>query len=810
MSRLLYRFGECSVDLAARELRRAGDVVTLSPKVFDTLAYLISHRDRAIGRDELIAAVWGRADVTDALLGQVMLKARRAVGDTGDEQNAIRTIPRFGYRWVAEVQVEERMDSPNPGGSIAPVHPAIAETETPAATGNDAAQKTEPHTPEPDSRRRLRRIAIAGALVVLGIIATVVVAVLLGHRAPPSLPAQSSRTVGADVIAVLPVVVDAGPEWAWLRFGLMDLISTRLHAAGMAVVPDETMVALTRATSSDALATATDVRAATGARRVLVSSASHAADGWHVHVELRDAEAGDIKVETRQADAAAATRAAVAQLLVRLGKPVGADLAAEPSTREDIKRRAYAALLSGEFDSVRRIVDTAPAEVRNDPELRLRLAQVDLGSGQAVAARRELDRLLVDVKAEVDPALRALVLTVSSSVRLQLGDPAAALRDCSEAITLVADGNEPGALGRAYTACGIAEAVAGHFDEAMNNFAPARVALSITGDALSLARIEANEGVLENTRGRYAEGLAIMRKAEERFRRLGGRAEVLMAIHDQVDAQLALLQPLEALATSERGWALLPQADNADLRGSLQVQHARALAANGRLGEAAALLVKVVDGVTPGQELALLGDARAEQARIELMTGRVETAAEHARIAVDALAAPDRARARASAWLTRVRALRGNDAAAESRRFMAWSATVPLPAAAAFATLAQAELQWAAQREAALAGYEHALAQAEQAGVPADIVEVAVSWGNVLIEAGSTERASVVVGRVQRWADTDFPSSLVQARLYRALGQEEAWRAALQRARRLAGERPIPPSVEPGDLAQRPSAVPTP
>jgi hypothetical protein len=135
---------------------------------------------------------------------------------------------------------------------------------------------------------------------------------------------------------------------------------------------------------------------------------------------------------------------------------------------------------------------------------------------------------------------------------------------------------------------------------------------------------------------------------------------------------------------------------------------------------------------------------------------------------------------------------------------------VPVPAAAAFATLAQAELQWAGQREAALAGYEHALAQAEQAGVPADIVEVAVSWGNALIEAGSTERASVVVGRVQRWADTDFPSSLVQARLYRALGQEEAWRTALQRARRLAGERPIPPSVEPGDLAQRPSAVPTP
>ncbi|MBL8274266.1 MAG: winged helix-turn-helix domain-containing protein, partial [Xanthomonadales bacterium] len=100
MTPSIHHFGDCSVDPAARELRRRGELLVVSPKVFDCIAYLLEHRNRAVGRDELIAAVWGRADVSDTLLGQTVLKARRAIGDTGDEQCMIRTVPRFGYHWV--------------------------------------------------------------------------------------------------------------------------------------------------------------------------------------------------------------------------------------------------------------------------------------------------------------------------------------------------------------------------------------------------------------------------------------------------------------------------------------------------------------------------------------------------------------------------------------------------------------------------------------------------------------------------------------------------------------------------------------
>ena len=105
MSKCVYRFDRYTVDPAARELRRDGELVVLSPKVFDCLTWLIEHRERAVGRDELAAAVWGKADVADTQLVQALLKARRAIGDSGEEQQRIRTVPRFGYRWIAAVEI---------------------------------------------------------------------------------------------------------------------------------------------------------------------------------------------------------------------------------------------------------------------------------------------------------------------------------------------------------------------------------------------------------------------------------------------------------------------------------------------------------------------------------------------------------------------------------------------------------------------------------------------------------------------------------------------------------------------------------
>jgi Flp pilus assembly protein TadD len=70
-----------------------------------------------------------------------------------------------------------------------------------------------------------------------------------------------------------------------------------------------------------------------------------------------------------------------------------------------------------------------------------------------------------------------------------------------------------------------------------------------------------------------------------------------------------------------------------------------------------------------------------------------------------------------------------------------------------------------------------------------------VSWGTTLIAAGELDAAGSVVGRVARWSNTDFACAVLQANLYRALGRQAAWEAALAHARTLAGERALPASA---------------
>lgn len=102
-----YRFGTHELDPARRELLRDGIPQALPARTFECLHCLIEHRDRAVGRDELVRAVFGRRDASDAQLAQIVLRARRAIGDDGHGQRAIRTVPRFGFRWAADVEVIE-------------------------------------------------------------------------------------------------------------------------------------------------------------------------------------------------------------------------------------------------------------------------------------------------------------------------------------------------------------------------------------------------------------------------------------------------------------------------------------------------------------------------------------------------------------------------------------------------------------------------------------------------------------------------------------------------------------------------------
>jgi TolB-like protein len=101
---LAYRIGDYQLDPVRRELRCGQELRRLEPQVFDTLLFIVENRARVVSKDDLIAAVWNGRIVSDATVESRIKIARRAIGDDGRSQKIIRTIPRRGFRFIADVE----------------------------------------------------------------------------------------------------------------------------------------------------------------------------------------------------------------------------------------------------------------------------------------------------------------------------------------------------------------------------------------------------------------------------------------------------------------------------------------------------------------------------------------------------------------------------------------------------------------------------------------------------------------------------------------------------------------------------------
>lgn len=104
---MIFRFDDALLDTDRREFRVAGQTRSLEPQVFDLLRYLIENRDRVVGKEELVQVVWRGRIVSDATISARINAARTAMGDTGQAQSKLKTYPRWGFRFVAELQAEE-------------------------------------------------------------------------------------------------------------------------------------------------------------------------------------------------------------------------------------------------------------------------------------------------------------------------------------------------------------------------------------------------------------------------------------------------------------------------------------------------------------------------------------------------------------------------------------------------------------------------------------------------------------------------------------------------------------------------------
>ena len=101
----VYRFGEFALDPGARLLSRAASPISLTPKAFDLLHYLVQNPNRLVTKEELLQAVWGGTIVEEGNLTQYISHLRKALGDNSEDARLIVTIARKGYQFTARVTV---------------------------------------------------------------------------------------------------------------------------------------------------------------------------------------------------------------------------------------------------------------------------------------------------------------------------------------------------------------------------------------------------------------------------------------------------------------------------------------------------------------------------------------------------------------------------------------------------------------------------------------------------------------------------------------------------------------------------------
>lgn len=105
---MIYRFGDCELDDERYELRRAGKVVTIEPKVFNVLTYLIRHHDRVVTKEELLERFWPGTFISESALTRCLTMVRKAVQDNAAGQRMVKTARGYGYRFVAAIATGTR------------------------------------------------------------------------------------------------------------------------------------------------------------------------------------------------------------------------------------------------------------------------------------------------------------------------------------------------------------------------------------------------------------------------------------------------------------------------------------------------------------------------------------------------------------------------------------------------------------------------------------------------------------------------------------------------------------------------------
>src|SRR6476620_12627034 len=107
-----YRFGDFIVDTDQKVLLRQEKAVPLTPKLFETLLILVENGGRIVQKEQFMERLWPQTFVEEANLTSNIQQLRKSLGDNARQPHYIETVTKRGYRFIANVQ---RMEAVNSG-----------------------------------------------------------------------------------------------------------------------------------------------------------------------------------------------------------------------------------------------------------------------------------------------------------------------------------------------------------------------------------------------------------------------------------------------------------------------------------------------------------------------------------------------------------------------------------------------------------------------------------------------------------------------------------------------------------------------
>ncbi len=204
----LYRFGEFALDSRRRTLSRADSPVSLTPKAFDVLYFLVQNSNRLVTKEELLQAVWGDTFVEEGNLTQYISHLRKALGDNSEDTRLIVTLARKGYQFTARVTIDEAATIAKP-----------AAVQIPGITGNSRVDARIPEYPTKEAVAKAPRRWRSAAAVAVSIFVLAVASCTSWRRLRGMTPPRSQKIM----LAVLPYENLTGdPNKEYLADGLTE------------------------------------------------------------------------------------------------------------------------------------------------------------------------------------------------------------------------------------------------------------------------------------------------------------------------------------------------------------------------------------------------------------------------------------------------------------------------------------------------------------------------------------------------------------------------------------------------------------